>query len=1287
MQDDEAERSATPFRSFWQVGYEGSDHINSLGVPVDMVSQTGHLTRLDEDYRNLAPLGIRTVRESAGWRTVAAGGGLDFSSVRHRAMVAREHGIQILWTAMHYGLPPEVDPFGDAFADQFADYCGHLARVLEPFRDDLAPVFTPINEISFHCWAICNTRLFHPFRGDTPDRADTLKRNLVRAALAGVDAIRAVIPDARMLHVDPLVHIVAPAGEPGLEHAARAERAHQFDAWDMLCGRLHPHLGGSPAHLDLVGVNYYPPNQWEYGTNNRLHWHLKDPRRQPFGELLAAAGARYGRPLVISETSHLGSGKAPWLAKIAAQVALTRAGGAAVEGVCLYPAVDRPDWEDARRWHDSGLWRVTPGDPSRARVIDAAYRTALVQAQSTLPAPVPAPPLCQEEPMETLIVFSHLRWDFVYQRPQQLLTRLAGTRRILFVEEPLHADVAEPVAEVQQPHPAIQVLRIHTPSTAPGFDDAQAGHIQQLVGEHLQSEGITEYSVWLYTPMALPLLMGLSPRAIIFDCMDDLAGFAGAPPQVESRTRTLLDIANVVFTGGPGLQQKHAHAHPNIHCVPSSVDAAHFAKGAQRDLAHEDLAQLPRPRLGFFGVIDERLDTDLIAALARRHPDWQLCMVGPVVKIDPAQLPRAANIHYFGQQPYSALPSFLAGWDVSLLPFARNDATRYISPTKTLEYMAAGQPVVSTRIADVVTLYGAAVRIADDHDGFIRHCEELLDENETQRQQRLDTMQHLVTATSWDVAARRIGQLLDEAERAGLSPVAVDYLRTQHVARLPVGQRRAQPPRSSTPCLILGAGPTGLSAALHLGAESCVVERNSVVGGWCRSVEEGGFVFDHAGHIMFSNDAYVLSMYEVLLGDNIHWQNREAWIYSKGVHTRYPFQGALYGLPADVLKECLVGAIEARLALADANGAPSDAAQTQRDPPARAVDCCADGAALVDDTAIAAHHPRPSDDFETFIHRTWGAGVAKHFALPYNRKLWTIPLDQMETSWLGGRVPLPDLGEMVNGALQPSAPPMGPNARFGYPLRGGFQALMNGFLPLLEGDLLLDSEVVRVSLRDKVAHLACGRQIGWRHLVSTMPLPRLVEAIGSEAPAHIHEAAQALRYVSIRCVNLGVARAQISNKHWIYYPEDTTLFHRVFLQGNASPHCNPPGGFGLTCEISHSPGKPLPLQGKALIRRCIDDCIAVGLLREDDVIAVANQVDMPCAYVIYDHARMRNVALVRAWLLEHDVHLAGRYSEWEYYNSDHAFLAGRRVAQQVRALLGASRNDDGRASTARPLAP
>jgi UDP-galactopyranose mutase len=859
-----------------------------------------------------------------------------------------------------------------------------------------------------------------------------------------------------------------------------------------------------------------------------------------------------------------------------------------------------------------------------------------------------------------IIVFSHLRWDFVYQRPQQLLSRLAANFPVVFVEEPVFHE-KETFFKTYSPAPNVLVCQPNTPVNMPGFHDDQLPHLRKLLRQLVRD--YDDHIAWFYTPMALPLLQELHPRLVVYDCMDELASFRNAPKQLLQRENGLLKTADIVFTGGQSLYRSKRDRHPNVHCFPSSVEPAHFVQALDRSNSHPAHRDIPGPRLGFYGVIDERLDIDLIGKLADAHPQWQIVLVGPVAKIDLASLPQRPNIHYMGQQPYEALPHFLAGWDVCLLPFALNDSTRFISPTKTLEYMAAELPIVSTPVADVADNYGEIVAIAADAPAFIAACEAALMASPEEQERKVRKMRQMLASTSWGATVERMRKLLNETQRRVAEPESAAEEVRDTAAK--VNRLRQHEAVNYARTIIIGAGPTGLSAAYHLGHDAVLLERNSMVGGWCRSIKDNGFTFDHAGHIMFSNDPYVLELYDILLGSNVHWQNREAWIYSKNVHTRYPFQGALYGLPPDVIKECIMGAIEARHGSAArlAAGAASVVAPTA----ARANDCCADGGVALPASKVAALEKRGPANFEEFIYQVWGAGIAKHFAIPYNRKLWAVPLTEMETSWLGGRVPLPNLDEIIDGALQPVGKPMGPNARFGYPLRGGFQALVSGFVPHIKGTIELNADVVQLSPRQRIVTLADGRRYQYENLISTMPLPHLVKIIGDEAPDEVRQAASDLKHISVRCVNIGVARENVTDKHWIYYPEDNTIFHRIFVQGNASPECNAPGGFGLTCEITYSPTwKPLPASGQALIDRCVQDCIKVGMLREDDRILAANEVDMPYAYVVYDHARAKNVETIKSWLALHDVILAGRYSEWEYYNSDHAFIAGRKAAEAVK---------------------
>jgi UDP-galactopyranose mutase len=859
-----------------------------------------------------------------------------------------------------------------------------------------------------------------------------------------------------------------------------------------------------------------------------------------------------------------------------------------------------------------------------------------------------------------ILVLSHLRWDFVYQRPQHLMAGLAADHRVLYIEEPILSESGNPEWRFQEAHPNITICRPYTPCPESGFHPRQTPWLKPLLRDLVQQKALEEYVLWFYTPLAVPAAAELRPALTIYDCMDELSAFLGAPPEMIEREKDLLAKADLVFTGGPSLYRSKKDRHPEVRCFPSSVDAKHFAAAAGDLKEPADQAALPHPRLGYYGVIDERMDAALLGAVADSHPEWQMVMVGPIVKIDRDSLPRRPNIHYLGMRRYQELPAYLAGWDVCLMPFARNRSTEFISPTKTLEYMAAGKMIVSTPIRDVVEPYGDLVFAGATPEEFIAACEKALSVTAGQRKSLQRRMEETLSRTSW---SSTVASMRQEIERG--------------VER---NRRTAAPPKQAAN-VVIGAGPTGLSAAWHLGADSLLLEQNSRVGGWCRSIEVNGFTFDYAGHIMFSGDPYVHQLYRMLLGDNVHWQDREAWIYSKNVYTRYPFQASLYGLPPDVIAECVVGAIEARYgslkAAKDgaktnghANGKPNGHANGNS-ASCSLKDCCADGileaSAPLTDKAPERDSSSEPKNFEEFIYKVWGAGIARHFAIPYNRKLWAVPLHEMETSWLGGRVPLPDLKEMIEGALSPTPKPMGPNARFGYPLRGGFQSLMDAWLPHLKGEVRTGAKVVGISPARHMVTLADGSRIRYEHLISTMPLPVLIRQLGDEAPERIRTAAERLRHVSVRCVHLGIGRENITEKHWIYYPEDT-VFHRIFVQGNASPFCNPPGGFGLTCEITYAPGKPLPCDGDDLVKLCIEDCRRVGIISAGDPVIAAAQCDLPYAYVVYDHPRAAAVKETRAWLERHDIILAGRYSEWEYYNSDHAFLAGKKAAGEVKKL-------------------
>jgi glycosyltransferase involved in cell wall biosynthesis len=357
-----------------------------------------------------------------------------------------------------------------------------------------------------------------------------------------------------------------------------------------------------------------------------------------------------------------------------------------------------------------------------------------------------------------VLCFSHLRWNFVFQRPQHLLSRCARHRRVFIIEEPIFDAIDAPDATVTDAQPRVRVVVPHLRESDREHDaDVQRLLIDDLIArEHIRADVL-----WYYTPMSLRFSDHLSAPAIVYDCMDELSNFAGAPPGLREAERELLRRAGVVFTGGRSLYEAKKQLHQNIHPFPSSVDVDHFARArAGRSGEPRDQGSVPHPRIGFFGVLDERLDRELIAGLARLRPQYHFVLLGPVVKIDPSSLPQAPNIHYLGQKSYAELPQYLGGWNVAMLPFARNDATRYISPTKTPEYLAGGRPVVSTSITDVVHPYGdlGLCRIADTPEEFAGAIDAALVEDPASRQQTADA---LLATMSWDATWQAMSDHID----------------------------------------------------------------------------------------------------------------------------------------------------------------------------------------------------------------------------------------------------------------------------------------------------------------------------------------------------------------------------------------------------------------------------------------------------------------------------------------------------------------------------------------------
>lgn len=360
-----------------------------------------------------------------------------------------------------------------------------------------------------------------------------------------------------------------------------------------------------------------------------------------------------------------------------------------------------------------------------------------------------------------LICFCHLRWDFVYQRPQHLMSRFAKYQRVFLIEEPLFDAEHTNYLQLERK----DKLTIVVPHLQHGLSEEDIVSQQvKLLKDLFEEESINNYFFWYYSPMPLAIGNSFQPQFILYDCMDELSLFKDAPVVLKEREKELFEKADLVFTGGHNLYQAKKTSHHNIHPFPSSIDKEHFAVARKLKTDPEDQAGIPHPRFGFYGVIDERFDIDLIKEVAERKPDWHFVIIGPVVKINPDHLPKLSNIHYVGGKGYQDLPKYLSGWDIAIIPFLRNDSTKYISPTKTPEYLAAGKPVISTSIVDVVNPYAVnnLVYIADSADEFIKAAE--LELRRKDRSNWLKKVDEFLLNNSWDNTWNKMQSLIGKVQ-------------------------------------------------------------------------------------------------------------------------------------------------------------------------------------------------------------------------------------------------------------------------------------------------------------------------------------------------------------------------------------------------------------------------------------------------------------------------------------------------------------------------------------------
>ena len=780
---------------------------------VDVAEIAGHDTTWRRDLHAVLSAGVRNFRYPLRWHRIErAPGFYDWSEADQVLEHFHNHGAHVVIDLVHHTSYPQwIDhgfadarfgPALEAFASQVAHRYPHIESYTI-FNEPLATLLLSGRE-----------GLWPPYlRGITG--FVRLLRIILPAISSTFSVLRSQLPTAQHFWIDTAEHHQGTPSQAAyvaecldrrhvvMDLALKPELDHSRPFLQKLLQAGGASLLDVPAiEIDAIGLDYYSHSEWFYDD---IRGHAPSPHPVGFAHTAQQYFQRYRRPMLLSETNIRGlpTDRITWLKHMLEQYQEAVSNGIPLHGFCWFPYIDSCDWDSLLARPNGhvdpvGVVSLTR-EHGRARTVFTTQWERAAHGATDIPAyPFQEPCASQLQgyrrfmnhwtwqtpPVEQriapnrvtdavrstqqrkdtrmtrdLVVISHLRWDSVWQRPQHLVSRFAAMRspsRTVFVEEPAAAQVHKPELVITE-HGPITAIKLLVPphSSHPEhhyalpFDAEGAQTYGALLREALELDAV---DVLLYTPMGLEIAQDLSPQSLFYDVMDDLASFKNAPRGLVLHQQRLLQLADVVFTGGRSLHQGILRQRSRqVHLFPSGVETAHYRRSRALRVRRA------RKVAGYVGVIDERMDMELIAGLAQDLSDWTIRLVGPLAKIGESDLPRANNIEYPGKVSYEQLPEVMAGFDVALMPFAMNEATRSISPTKTLEYLAAGLPVVSTRVPDVVADYSDIVHLADDASQFAAACRHVVQHSLADRDARAAD---ITERQEWEFIAHSMASLM-----------------------------------------------------------------------------------------------------------------------------------------------------------------------------------------------------------------------------------------------------------------------------------------------------------------------------------------------------------------------------------------------------------------------------------------------------------------------------------------------------------------------------------------------